>query len=499
MEIEKILNSELMDTIEKYSLLESSATIKEDGIMEIYNPKNLRQVQEILKDANFFKNALFALETYGVQKWLFHADKSVFDDNELILAVAKYCPTLLRIIPTDKMNDSELIKNIASIVGVNYYTIIRFIPSDLMTMFTSIYEEKNQVSIDKDYLRGVIERRISSEDYIYIVDKVKILENSKIEITNGTMYSRNSEEELKQVQEILKDAKFFKSLFRELSRGEVSNLNAVTVGHWLRNADRSVFDDSELFKIIALTNSFYFHYIPEEYMNNRELILEVASLSNLNYKTIIGYIPLNLIDEFTSVYEKKHQVKIEESFLEETKNSKRNHQCYRYVKERLDILRKTKMSITDNGIEIESEGEELRQVQEILKDVDFFKNGLRILPNRDMYEDVYFAFPSLLFYADKTIFNDKELVILLASSLPSSLGVVPNEVIDNEELILEIAKTPGMKYLPIMDYIPSWYMDEFTQVWSETNGKKISPELLEELKGYGILFEGRLGIKHRQK
>jgi len=455
-----------------------------NGLISDNSPEELRQVQEILKDAKFFKTALERTNGINIMSWLTIADKSIFNDQDLLLTIAKNVPVALNNVPLEIMDNIELIRNMASISNINYESVIDYIPSHLMSLFTSVYETKNQTTINKRDFDKTLNNRIRWEERQYADECVEILEKADIRLNeDGTMYSTRSEEELRQVQEILKDAKFFKTAFKQL--------NPIRIGSWLYRADKSIFKDNDLLKIIAEKAPTYMNAVPMEYKDNKELMMEIASLPNLKYDSIIDYLPVDIMEEFTTVYENTHDVQISRNHLEEIKINAQKVRDYQYATKKWEILRNSKIALTPNGMISKNSEEELRQVQEILRDVDFFKKALKSIPDSGVV--------SWLYHVDKSMFNDKELILLLAKALPHHLSVVPYEILENEDLLFEIAGTPGMKWRAIIDRVPSNLMEEFTRIWSETNGEEINEEFLEELKGYRIAWEENNDRKPRQK
>jgi len=484
--MENVLNPELIQVIKKYSVLTTSKIqIKQDGTRVSANSEEeLRQVEEILRDAKFFKIALVALKPDRLYSWLVYADKSIYNDKDLIKIIAEKAPIALSNVPLEKLNDIELIREIASNPDIDYYNVTDYIPSNLIDEFTKVWEQRNNMQVDKYEIKEIVERRTTAEDIQSMSRKLEILKNAKIRTTLNGLISDNSPEELRQVQEILKDAKFFKTA--------LERTNGINIMSWLTIADKSIFNDQDLLLTIAKNVPVALNNVPLEIMDNIELIRNMASISNINYESVIDYIPSHLMSLFTSVYETKNQTTINKRDFDKTLNNRIRWEERQYADECVEILEKADIRLNEDGTMYSTRSEEeLRQVQEILRDVDFFKKALKSIPDSGVV--------SWLYHVDKSMFNDKELILLLAKALPHHLSVVPYEILENEDLLFEIAGTPGMKWRAIIDRVPSNLMEEFTRIWSETNGEEINPEFLEELKGYRIAWEENNDRKPRQK
>ena len=92
-----------------------------EGEMFSDNSKEeLEQVKEILKDGEFFKLALETIEPHLISPWLMYADKAIFKDKELIKTIALMNPQSLQAVPKEMLSNIELIREIASLPGVNY-------------------------------------------------------------------------------------------------------------------------------------------------------------------------------------------------------------------------------------------------------------------------------------------------------------------------------------------------------------------------------------------
>jgi len=300
--------------------------------------------------------------------------------------------------------------------------------------------------------------------------KYAILKNSKIILTHdGEMVSENSVEELIQVKEILKDDKFFEYGLKHLPPEQISK--------WINHADKNVFKNNEVVKLVALKTSPWLGTVPKEIRNNPELMSEIASMPGVNYEHVIDYVPSSLIDGFTEIWEKANDTKISAERLEEIKQYTKQNEERDYAKEKYTVLSNAKLILTiDDGLTSENSKEELLQVKEILKDDKFFEYGLKHLPQHTVSNWVSFA--------DKNVFNNKEIVKLLALKDPVELNNVPKEIRNNPELMREIASMPGVNYESVIDYVPIDLMDGFTKIWEKANDTKISDERLEEIKYY---------------
>lgn len=310
-----------------------------------------------------------------------------------------------------------------------------------------------------------------------------LLLNSKISLDeSGNLVSINGKEELENVKRILSDATFFENVLRYYQ-----DLNIVLV--WLPYADKEIFNNKEIIKLLALRLPDSLKYVPDHLLSDIDLINDIALIKGIDFDRVSPYIPYEYIDHFADMWTLTNKMEISKELIDNIKKINTTPKRvsfkirdfkteYDIIKSKYEILVNSRIRI-ENGVMVSDNGEEeLKQVEEILQDAEFFATALTT------FDPKYIR--GWLSYLSDELYTNKRLIKAVIKTSPSYLYRVPKYMFEDDEFLNEISNIENIRYVDIIHNIPSNKIELFTNMCIENQGLEIAEsdliEILESAK-----------------
>lgn len=125
-----------------------------------------------------------------------------------------------------------------------------------------------------------------------IYDKLMVLYRSRIRVRlDGRWVSENGPQELESVRKILSDDEVYKAILTN-KFGNGRNLDG-----WLHHFDRSIIDNEENIKLLALKKPTFIKQVSQECRDDVELMRKCASQAGI-HPAIVSYVGENVKNDF---------------------------------------------------------------------------------------------------------------------------------------------------------------------------------------------------------